>query len=108
MPTSSNDTKRLSELAASKTGQSGDHTFPSLTANHYLSADIFQSELARIWRTQWVYVGRSDELKSPGDFKVLRIADREVLLVLDASHQVGAFYNACSHRGSTLCEASFG
>ena len=108
MPTSSNDTKRLSELAASKTGQSGDQTFPSLTANHYLSEDIFQSELARIWRTQWVYVGRSDELKSPGDFKVLRIADREVLLVLDASHQVGAFYNACSHRGSTLCEASFG
>ena len=108
MPISSKDTPPPNENIASKQTYPEDQIHSSLTANHYLSADIYQKELARIWRRHWIYVGRADELKSPGDFKVLRIAEREILLVLDRSHKIGAFYNACSHRGSVLCEAESG
>lgn len=108
MPMSSKDQPSLPEGAMNEPGEPKDQTQSSLTANHYLSADIYRAELAQIWRRHWIYAGRADELKNPGDFKVLRIAEREVLLVLDASHQIGAFYNACSHRGSVLCEAESG
>ena len=81
---------------------------PSLPAAYYLDPNILEREYAAIWRTQWQYLMRLDTLKEPGAFKVFRIGDREIFIVLNEDREYRGFYNVCRHRGSVLCEADSG
>lgn len=85
----------------------GDFTKPPYRI--YTDPDIFQREMARIFRgAAWAYVGLEAELPHAGDYLVTRIGDRSVVITRDEDGEIHGFVNRCAHRGVKLCRASRG
>jgi phenylpropionate dioxygenase-like ring-hydroxylating dioxygenase large terminal subunit len=78
----------------------------SLPAAAYTSPEFFQSEMRHIHLRRWFFVGRVDELGSPGDYRAIETIAGPVLLVRDLAGEVRAFANCCRHRGSLLATGS--
>lgn len=74
----------------------------TLTADAYLSQDVFDWELVNIFSRSWVCVGRGDELVGPGQIRAIEVAGEGVLLARDAEGKLTAFSNVCRHRGHEL------
>jgi len=68
----------------------------------YTSAEVFAWEQEHFLRRQWVCVGRSEEVASPGDQKAVTVGAGSVLLVRAGDGTLRAFANACRHRGHEL------
>ncbi len=74
-------------------------TFP---ADAYLSPDVLAGEMQNLWRSNWVCVGRLDELLKPGQLRAVDIAGEGVLLSREQDGSLRAFSNVCRHRGHEL------
>lgn len=81
---------------------------PSLPASWYFEQPHFQREMGEIWRKNWIYLCRADNLSRPGDFRTFTIAGQELLVVRGEDNGIHGFHNTCRHRGSTLCTAGTG
>jgi phenylpropionate dioxygenase-like ring-hydroxylating dioxygenase large terminal subunit len=78
----------------------------ALPAAAYTSAEFFAAELAHVHRRSWFFVGRADELASPGDYRAIDTVAGPVLLLRDLAGELRAFANCCRHRGSRLLAGS--
>lgn len=85
-----------------------DHTFPTLPTAWYVDPGHFQREMERIWRTQWITVGRTGEWAGAGEFRVIPLAGQQIVVTRNRSGELRAFHNTCRHRGSLLCVESAG
>lgn len=65
----------------------------------YTSPEVLVLEKERIFTKDWLCVGRLEELKEPGDYMALRIADEPIIVVRDEHGSINAFSNICRHRG---------
>ena len=74
----------------------------TLTADAYVSPEVFDWEMANVFRSSWVCVGRGDELIAPGQIRAVEVADEGVLLTRDSEGRLAAFSNVCRHRGHEL------
>ncbi len=68
----------------------------------YTSQEFYDREIDRIFKRCWNFVGRLDEIASPGDYRVIDLFGDSLILVRDKSGEVGAFANTCRHRGTRL------
>src|SRR5258708_7866428 len=61
----------------------------------YLSADYYQKEIDKIFKRDWLCVGRDEELPNPGDYKVKRLdfAKTSAILIRGKDGKVRAFHN---------------
>lgn len=80
----------------------------TLDAAWYLSPEVFQCELERIFARSWVCVARSEQIASPGAFVTAEIAGESLVVTRDPSGAAHAFYNVCRHRGTRICEQHSG
>jgi len=69
----------------------------------YISPDIFEQELERVFGRAWLFVGHESQIPKPGDFVVSRMGVEEVLLTRDRKNQIHVFLNTCRHRGMKVC-----
>ena len=76
---------------------------PTLPSAYYFDATHYQRELERIWRRNWIYVGRSDALPEPRSFQTVALATQSILLLRDDQGVLRAYHNTCRHRGAVLC-----
>ena len=76
----------------------------TLPGEYFTSVEHFAIERERIFARQWLCVGRSDELREPGDFRQVEVAGERLILVRGRDHAIRALYNVCRHRGSRICE----
>jgi choline monooxygenase len=74
----------------------------ALPAWCYTSANFFRAEIEHIHRRNWIFAGRADELKHPGDYRTIDTVGGPVILLRDAGGTLRAFANCCRHRGSLL------
>ncbi len=75
----------------------------TLPAAAYVAQDVFDWEMANVFRSTWVCVGRGDELVAPGQIRAVEVSGEGVLLARDRdSGEVTAFSNVCRHRGHEL------
>jgi benzoate/toluate 1,2-dioxygenase alpha subunit len=74
----------------------------------FTDPDIFERELKRVFEGGWVYLAHESQLPGPGDFLVTPIGRRSILLTRAKDGRIGAFYNACAHRGGALCSTERG
>ncbi|MBM4441132.1 MAG: aromatic ring-hydroxylating dioxygenase subunit alpha [Candidatus Rokubacteria bacterium] len=65
----------------------------------YASPDVYRLEVERLFRRDWLLVGREEELAEPGDFLTLRIAGEPIVIARARDGALHAFYNMCAHRG---------
>jgi Rieske 2Fe-2S family protein len=75
----------------------------SLDAKYYACADLFERERERIFRREWICIGRESKLEHPGDYVRASVAGAE-LIVVRGGDEVRCFHNVCRHRGTLLCE----
>lgn len=69
----------------------------------FVDPEILKTEYETIFNKCWLYLGHESELVKPGDFVTRIVAKRSVLFVKDAGGKIGAFFNACPHRGAQVC-----
>jgi Rieske 2Fe-2S family protein len=79
-----------------------DHCPPSLPRAAYVDPEWYTREMAAIWRTSWVNVGRLSDF-APGSMRSIGVGGAPVLLCRLADGALRAFHNTCRHRGSELC-----
>lgn len=81
---------------------------PGLPPTHYLDnriytdESLFEKEKAQIFKAQWKFVCHESELKQPGDYRAVNVADCPVFVVKGADGIIRAFLNICPHRGARL------
>lgn len=86
----------------------------SLTERGQIPAAIFSDpeihrlELERVFARAWVFVGHESEIPSPGDYVVRYIGEDPFILVRDEEGRVRVHFDACRHRGTTVCRAEQG
>ena len=68
----------------------------------FTSAQRFDEEVEKIFKKTWLQVGRVEEIRNPGDYKIrqLPFARTSALILRGKDERVRAFHNMCSHRGN--------
>jgi phenylpropionate dioxygenase-like ring-hydroxylating dioxygenase large terminal subunit len=69
----------------------------------YVSPEVFETEMERIFMRTWVYVGHDSEIAQTGDYKMTSIGKEPVLLTRGEDGQPHVVINRCSHRGAAVC-----
>ena len=77
----------------------------SLPRAAYVDEAFLELERERLWWTEWVAVGREEQLENAGDFLAVDIAGERVVVVRDRVGGLHAHYDLCRHRGSRLTTA---
>lgn len=68
----------------------------------YTSPELTQIEQRNIFSQTWLYVGHTSKLDKSGSILSVEAAGRSLIIMRSSSGKIGAYLNACSHRGSTL------
>jgi phenylpropionate dioxygenase-like ring-hydroxylating dioxygenase large terminal subunit len=76
----------------------------AIPTSAYTSEAMLAAELDRIFRREWICVGRVDQLARPGDYLTREIAGQPVLVLRDHAGGLRAMSNVCLHRMSTLMQ----
>jgi p-cumate 2,3-dioxygenase alpha subunit len=74
----------------------------------YTDAEVFERERATIFRRCWLYVGHGSEIAGAGDFVTRTIGGYDLIFCRDRAGRAQSFFNACAHRGSTVCREPSG
>jgi phenylpropionate dioxygenase-like ring-hydroxylating dioxygenase large terminal subunit len=69
-----------------------------MPASFYSSEALHALEQERIWRKDWVCVGRAEELPDPGDWRSLDFGGTRVMVVRHEDGSIRALSQACPHR----------
>ncbi|MEE2899589.1 MAG: aromatic ring-hydroxylating dioxygenase subunit alpha [Gemmatimonadota bacterium] len=71
-------------------------------ATNYYDPERWQLEMERIFKRLPLVLGFSAELREPGDYRAMWVADVPVLLTRGEDGEVLGFLNVCSHRGAVV------
>ena len=77
---------------------------PTLAGRAYHDPAVWAEEGERIFATEWICVGREEELPRPGSYLVREVAEESVLLTRAKDGAVHAHFDTCSHRGTRLLD----
>jgi hypothetical protein len=72
----------------------------------YTTQEFYDEEINRIFRKTWNFVGREDEIASPGSFLAVNLFGESIIMVRDRAGKIHAFANTCRHRGTRLLSGS--
>ncbi len=92
--------RNLAHVKAGTVDQAAD-VFRVPVENYY-DPGRWRLEMERIFKRLPLVLGFSAELREPGDYRALQVADIPVLLTRAADGELRAFLNVCSHRGSII------
>ncbi len=87
---------------------------PALPETHfidnriYLDEEIFAAEQATILGQCWRFVLHETELPNNGDFRLVNVGGREVVILRGEDGDIRGFLNTCAHRGARLLRQSAG
>jgi Rieske 2Fe-2S family protein len=74
----------------------------------YLSADLFEGEIAGIFQRSWLYAGHESQLAEPGAYVTTEIGDESVVVTRTEDGDLVAFANVCRHRGARIVDDGCG
>lgn len=85
----------------------GQH-LPALPSSHYVDnriyfdESVFALERERLFSRVWKFVCHASELPAAGNYRLARVADRELIVLRVSEGDIRAFYNSCAHRGARI------
>lgn len=94
-----------SELAHIIDAHRAGHTLPQ---SLYVSQDVFDHEMAGIFRDTWLFACNAAEIKAPGAWLTVDIGPHAIILVRGRDGLVRGFHNSCRHRGARICQETNG
>ncbi len=68
----------------------------------YHSRRVLALELEHIFGTMWLAVGREEELGESGAYFTCSVGGEQIVVVLDTSGTLRAWFNVCRHRGARV------
>lgn len=74
----------------------------------FTDPDLFQLEMKRVFGGTWVFIGLEAQIPKPNDYFSHWIGLTPVLVIRDANGTVGAYFNACPHKGTLLVHKEHG
>jgi benzoate/toluate 1,2-dioxygenase subunit alpha len=69
----------------------------------FCDPEVFEMEMKFIFERTWNFLGLESQLAKPHDFFTTHIGRTPVMVSKDAKGRIGAFINACRHKGATVC-----
>lgn len=80
----------------------------SLPQSLYNDPFLFRVDMEEVFMKEWLFVGMTCEVPTPGAYMTVEVGQNPVLVVRDRDGQVRAFHNVCRHRGSRICTGKKG
>jgi phenylpropionate dioxygenase-like ring-hydroxylating dioxygenase large terminal subunit len=74
----------------------------SLPPGFYWREDVWALEVERVFRKDWMCVGRVDQAPAPGDWLKVDILDEPLVVIRDEVGQLRALSRVCRHRAMDL------
>ena len=71
----------------------------------YISEELYQLELRRLWRNTWIYMGHDSQVPNPGDFYTAHIAGSPLVMLRGRDGVVRVMLNRCAHKGTRVVSA---
>ena len=84
------------------------HSQPDLPPGHYLDnriytdAHVFEIENQNILSCTWRFVCYASEIREIFDYRLVKVAGHELVLVRGEDESIRGFYNSCAHRGARV------
>src|SRR5690554_1825458 len=76
----------------------------SLPPELYWSKDFYEFELNAVWRSDWICIGRANEIPNAGDYYTVTIGNDPLIVIRDRSGSVNVLSNVCQHKGMLILE----
>jgi len=76
----------------------------AMPREYYVSPAIFEEELEKVLRQQWLLVGHANSLKVPGAYSVKQVGPESLIIARDPQGSLRAYYNVCRHRGYQILD----
>jgi phenylpropionate dioxygenase-like ring-hydroxylating dioxygenase large terminal subunit len=80
----------------------------TLTREHYVSREIFDKEIEKIFFKQWFCAGHVCQIPNVGDYFLHSFAGENLIILRESADEIRAHFNVCRHRGSQLTKAEKG
>lgn len=74
----------------------------------YTDAEIFEAEIEKIFRANWVFLLHESQVPNINDFQTVRIGGRPLIVVRRGDNDFQVLLNRCPHRGAKVCRNSSG
>lgn len=71
-------------------------------AAFYFDPALYQAEIDRIFRRNWLYFCHQSQLPSPGDYVTGEVAGQSVCAIRGHDGAIRGFFNVCQHRAHQL------
>ena len=76
----------------------------TLPSRFYTEPQVLDEEKAKVFSRTWQLVGRTEQVKQPGQYFTASVADEPLVVVRGMDEQLRAFSNVCRHRaGPVTC-----
>jgi Rieske 2Fe-2S family protein len=75
----------------------------SLPQAFYNDDAVFEADMARIWRKQWLFAGHTSDIPRVGDFFTWEVGRDPIIIIRGDDGQIRALHNSCRHRGTLVC-----
>lgn len=74
----------------------------AMPKSYYTDPAVFDLEIRQLFGTEWICIGRSDEVASAGDFMTFQLCGEPLVAVRGEDKKLRVLSNVCRHRGSIL------
>lgn len=97
-------------LAGRASPQPGEHpnALRLLPREAYISAEVFEREMDRVFGRQWLYLGHVSQVPNVGDYFVEELCGESVIVLRESAERIRGYLNVCRHRGHRLCSEPAG
>src|SRR5882672_2676988 len=75
-------------------------------ASWYLDPEIYELERRSVFRRNWLYACRAEQVAAPHAFVALSIAEQPLLVLRNAVGELRALHNVCRHHAAEICAGS--
>ncbi|MEA2402594.1 MAG: hypothetical protein QOK00_2997 [Thermoleophilaceae bacterium] len=72
----------------------------------YVDPEWYEFEKEAIFARQWLCVGRADQVKKPGDYIRIDVADEPLIVIRDYDNDIRVLSAVCAHRAHVVAEGS--
>ena len=86
--------------------ESGNRAWRTLPPQAYFSPEIHELEIERVFRRNWLCIGRVDQAANPGDYMALDVAGEPIVMVRDKKSELRVLSNVCRHRWMKVCDGA--
>ena len=80
----------------------------ALPLRAYSDSEVFDLEMERVFRRDWIAVCGADELPNSGDYYAFAVVDEPIVVIRGSDGVLRCLSNVCRHRGTVLYDEGRG